>query len=96
MRALQFDTRDTKPRLRALLALTGAAAAAAALIAVFKGDGGAAAICVVMAVYALGMILALLWAFREQVRYNPYSYNTIWRTIYGDGVTYTGAADKAA
>ena len=28
-------------------------------------------------IYALGMILALLWAFREQIRYNPYSYNTI-------------------
>ena len=36
-----------------------------------------AAICIVFAVYALGMTVALLWAFREQIHYNPYSYNTI-------------------
>ena len=74
---IRFDTRDTKPKLRAMQALT---AAAAVLVGIFQWIGkqrSTPAICIVMAVYALGMILALLWAFREQIRYNPYSYNTI-------------------
>ena len=74
---IRFDTRDTKPKLRALQALT---AAAAVLVGIFQWIGklrGTPATCIVMAVYALGMILTLLWAFREQIKYNPYSYNTI-------------------
>ena len=71
---VQFDTRDTKPKLRALLVLTAVAAVPAGLLA---AAGAAAATCGVIAAYALGVILTLLWAFREQLRYNPYSYNTI-------------------
>ncbi len=71
---VRFDTRDTKPKLRALAALTAAAAAGVGILA-FRG--AAAAACGVMAAYSLGVILTLLWAFREQLRYNPYSYNTI-------------------
>ncbi len=74
---LQFDTRDTKPKLRALLALTAGAAIVIGVLNWRMGERCAAASCAVMAIYALGMILALLWAFREQIRYNPYSYNTI-------------------
>ena len=71
---VRFDTRDTKPKLRALAVLTAAAAAGVGILA-FRG--AAAAACGVMAAYSLGVILTLLWAFREQLRYNPYSYNTI-------------------
>ena len=74
---LRVDTRNTKPKLRALLVLT--ALALIALIVLFRSDlpRRAAALSIVTAAYAFGMILALLWAFREQIRYNPYSYNTI-------------------
>ena len=75
--SFRFDTRDTKPKLRALQLLTAAAAVAVAVLALTGAQHAAAAICIVIAAYALGMIIALLWAFREQIRYNPYSYNTI-------------------
>ncbi len=74
---LRFDTRDKKPKLRGLQAVTAAAALAAGILLLAGGDRAAAAISAITAVYALGAILALLWAFREQIRYNPYSYNTI-------------------
>ena len=74
---MKFDTRDTKPKLWNLAALTGVTAAVAALLLLTGGTYRAAAICGVMSAYALGAILLLLWAFREQIRYNPYSYNTI-------------------
>jgi len=77
MQVLQFDTRDKKPKLRALLALSAAAAAAVVVLAQFGTARAAAGICLVMAAYALGAMLVLLWAFRAQIQYNPYSYNTI-------------------
>ncbi len=75
--AFRFDTRDTKPKLRALRLITAAAAVIVIFLALTAAERAAAAVCIVIAVYALGMIIALLWAFREQIRYNPYSYNTI-------------------
>ena len=77
MKLPRFDTRDTKPKLRALLILTLTALLAVVVLLLAWGERCAAAVCFVLAAYALGAILALLWAFREQIRYNPYSYNTI-------------------
>lgn len=74
---VQFDTRDTKPKLRALLVLTAAAAVAALALVIWGGVWSGVWLCALTAVYAMGMIIALMWAFREQLRYNPYSYNTI-------------------
>ena len=69
--AIQFDTRDKKPKLKSLLALSAAAAVVIGILVWTDPRQNAAAACFVMAAYALGMILALLWAFREQIRYNP-------------------------
>ena len=77
MKIIEFDTRDTKPDLRVLLILTVITAAVIALMRLFHVQRFAVATCIVMAVCSLGAILTLLWAFREQIRYNPYSYNTI-------------------
>ena len=74
---MQFDTRDKKPKLWNLAAFTGVTAAIVALLLLTGGTYRAAAVCGVMSAYALGAIGLLLWAFREQIRYNPYSYNTI-------------------
>ncbi len=74
---IKFDTRNKKPKLKALLALTVLALALVTGLYFSSGRRFTVWTSVVMAVYALGMILALLWAFREQIRYNPYSYNTI-------------------
>lgn len=73
----RFDTRDKKPKLRALLLLTAAAVLIVGILLLIDEKRFGAEICIVMASYAFGAILALLWAFREQIRYNPYSYNTI-------------------
>ena len=73
---IEFDTRDTKPNLRALLLLTAVMAVLACVLAWFAPDRGAF-IGVLIVAYALGAMFILLWAFREQLRYNPYSYNTI-------------------
>ncbi len=74
---IKFDTRDKKPKLKALLALTAAAAVLIGALVWIDAKRFAAEACFVMAAYALGMIPALLWAFQEQIHYNPYSYNTI-------------------
>jgi len=77
MRMIEFDTRDTKPGLRALLILTVITAAAVGVLKLTGTRYFAAACSAVTAAYALGAAVILLRAFREQLRYNPYSYNTI-------------------
>ena len=77
MMKLRFDTRDTKPKLRALLALTILAAAAICILSLSSTNKHAAVMSIITAAYALGAVNVLLWAWKEQIRYNPYSYNTI-------------------
>ncbi len=74
---MRFDTRDTKPKLRALIILTLFATAGICALGLTDAVKHAAAMCGVTAGYAFCMVLALLWAWKEQIRYNPYSYNTI-------------------
>ena len=50
--AFQFDTRDTKPKLRALQLLTAAAVVIVVLLALTAAERAAAASCIVIAVYA--------------------------------------------
>ena len=77
MKIFEFDTLDKKPKLYSLLAITFAAAAAIALLAVADPPGAAGFICLIIAVYCLAAAADLLYTFREQLRYNLYSYNTI-------------------
>ncbi len=77
MGSFQFDTRDTKPSLKPLVIWTLIAAALAAGLFYTLRDNRGIVLCMLSAVYAAGTIAVLLWAFREQIRYNPYSYNTI-------------------
>lgn len=74
---MKFDTRDKKPKLYSLLALTVAVIATITVLSVIDGPKYAATCCLIVAVHSLVAVLSLLWAFREQLRYNPYSYNTI-------------------
>ena len=60
-----------------MLVLLSILAGAAVGILHFSRHDYSAGICAVIALYALGTVLVLFWAFREQIRYNPYSYNTI-------------------
>lgn len=75
---IRFNTSDKKPRLYDLLLLT---AVMAALLAVFVRTGAQpykTAAFVALGLYYLTVIVRLLMAFRKQLRYNPYSYNTIY------------------
>ncbi|MGX8714491.1 MAG: YdcF family protein [Lachnospiraceae bacterium] len=74
---IRFNTRSTKPKLYSLLALTIVTAIIIALLIVINGEKFAPVICILVAAYALAAALMLFWAFRQQLRYNPYSYNTI-------------------
>ena len=74
---MKFDTRDKKPKLYSLLALTVAVIATITVLSIIDGSKYAATCCLIVAVHSLVAVLSLLWAFREQLRYNPYSYNTI-------------------
>ena len=74
---MKFNTRDKKPKLYSLLALTVAVIATITVLSVIDGSKYAATCCLIVSVHSLVAVLSLLWAFREQLRYNPYSYNAI-------------------
>ena len=74
---MKFDTRDKKPHVFWLLIPTAVAAAAIGILMANGAKKNALPICLVMAAYCLSVICILMHAFREQLKYNPYSYNTI-------------------
>ncbi len=75
---VRFDTRNVKPKVWGMAMLAVAAAAAVAVFAVGGADDNALAISIVLDVLFLASIAILVWAFFEQLKYNPYSYNTIY------------------
>ena len=75
---MRFDTRDVKPKLWGLLIPVGLSALIILIISIVRTEHRSLIGCIVMAALCLIVILSLLWAFREQIRYNPYSYNTIY------------------
>ncbi len=77
MKKIRFDTRDTKPKLYNLLIITVAAVTVSALAVIINPGGSAGIVCCITAVYCLVAAGVLFYSFREQMRYNPYSYNTI-------------------
>ena len=72
---IRFDTRDKKPKLYDLLPLTAIVAAAVLLLA--REPANTRLVCWILGAYYGAVILRLLVAFRGQLQYNPYSYNTI-------------------
>lgn len=83
MKKIRFDTRDKKPGSYGLLIATALAAAVYAAVVIAGKPWTNGALCVVTAVYALVCALLLFCSFREQLRYNPYSYNTIFYFGFG-------------
>ena len=74
---VEFDTRDKKPKLYQLLAVTVVVFGVVAALVGLQAPHYVFVCCVLMAAYCLFAALTLLWSFREQLRYNLYSYNTI-------------------
>ncbi|MBQ3901024.1 MAG: hypothetical protein II736_04800, partial [Clostridia bacterium] len=77
MKKRRFDTLDKKPKVYDLLAAFLLAAAAATVLGFIDPRKNAVAVCAVMSAFYLYAIISLLRALRGQLRYNPYSYNTI-------------------
>ncbi len=77
MKRYLVNTRLKKPKLYNLLFLTVAAALVVGLIILCRPAHDVPVLCVIVAAYCLAAAVILLYSFREQIRYNPYSYNTI-------------------
>ena len=74
---MKFDTRDKKPKLYMLMVMTIIAVAIVATLTYVDGERFAITSCLIVAIHSFLAVCSFLWAFREQLRYNPYSYNTI-------------------
>ena len=74
---MKFDTRDKKPKLYMLMVMTIIAVAIVATLTYVDGERFAITSCLIVAILSFLAVCSFLWAFREQLRYNPYSYNTI-------------------
>ena len=74
---IKFDSLDKKPKLYSLLIPVSAAAVAVAALVLTDPSKNAAAVCAVTAALCICIIAGLIRAFIRQLRYNPYSYNTV-------------------
>ena len=74
---MKFDTRDKKPKLYMLMVMTIIAVVIVATLTYVDGERFAITNCLIVAIHSFLAVCSFLWAFREQLRYNPYSYNTI-------------------
>ena len=74
---MKFDTRDKKPKLYMLMVMTIIAVVIIATLTYVDGERFAITSCLIVAIHSFLAVCSFLWAFREQLRYNPYSYNTI-------------------
>lgn len=74
---MRFDTRDKKPKLYHILALSVLAAAVLGVLNAAEAAEHVLASFLVLDSYFLIVIVLLLDAFFKQLQYNPYSYNSI-------------------
>ncbi len=74
---MKFDTLDKKPKLWNVAVLTAVLAAVLTAFLLTGAERHAAAVSLSLAVYFVIVLALLMRAFFRQLRYNPYSYNTI-------------------
>ncbi|MBR3299632.1 MAG: YdcF family protein [Clostridia bacterium] len=75
---IEFDSRDKKPKLLFLIPVVLAAAAAAGLLHIGGAENNIVPLFILTIALLAVVVASLIWAFVEQLRYNPYSYNTIY------------------
>ena len=75
---IRFDTRDTKPKLYNIAILTVITALIITILALIDKEGTKIIVSSLLIAYCVVVIYMLQHAFAEQLRYNPYSYNTIY------------------
>ncbi len=74
---LSFDTRDQKPKLFHLALLTVIVGSAVAALLITGEGEWLKRVSFILTAYFYLAVIFLLDAFRKQLQYNPYSYNTI-------------------
>ncbi len=74
---MKLDSLDKKPQVYSIAWLSAAALAATVLLLLLGSDRAVLSCCLLLTLFFLAVTLLLLRAFRLQIRYNLYSYNTI-------------------
>ncbi len=74
---IKFNSLDKKPKLWNLLILTCAVAAAVVPLSVIDGEKYSVVSSIILSLYYLTVPVLLIRAFVRQLKYNPYSYNTV-------------------
>lgn len=77
---VRFDTRDKKPALWNILALSILTAAVSFFLMRRRSEHSLLAVSILLDLYFLTVIILLVSAFFKQLQYNPYSYNSIYYT----------------
>ena len=80
---IRFDTRDKKPKVYSIILLTILTVAVTLPLYLNNHDGNLKWINAILTLYFAGVVLILFDAFRKQLEYNPYSYNTIIYSGFG-------------
>lgn len=75
---LRFNTETKQPKLWNSVVISIAAAAVIAILSILNAEANATAIAIIIDIYLLTIIICLVRAFTRQIKFNPYSYNTIW------------------
>lgn len=75
---LGLNTETKQPKLWNAAVLTIAAAVVIAILTIIDADANATAIAVILDIYLLSVIACLVRAFIKQIKFDLYSYNTIW------------------
>ncbi len=75
---MKFDTRDKKPHIWNIAILAAVTGALLAALGAAGSEENVLPISMILAAFFLVTIFLLLKAFKEQLRYNPYSYNTVY------------------
>lgn len=75
---MKYDTREKKPKIWSIAALTAVAAALSITLAITGAEKHAVAISAVLDAFFLTVIVLLVRGFFAQLQYNPYSYNSIY------------------
>ena len=75
---IRFDTLDKKPKLYDLLAVALALAVIYTVLIIYFGERSSVYIAALQTAYFVYVLIRLITVFFRQIRYNPYSYNTIY------------------
>ncbi len=75
---MKFDTRDKKPHIWNIAILAAVTGALLAALGAAGSEENVLPISMILAAFFLVTIFLLFKAFKEQLRYNPYSYNTVY------------------